>query len=97
MSKVKCECGHIFNLSKDSAQEYSLVPEKDIRELIIKADEKPVDANEIEDRLDKNRKFVLICPRCLRILVEENARGSYAAYVRSNLKKNAGTNVYSDL
>jgi hypothetical protein len=95
MSKVKCECGYIFNLSKDSAQEHSLVPEKDIRELIIKADEKPIDSNELEKGLDKNRKFVLICPQCFRILVEEDARGSFVSYVRSDIKKNAGKNVFS--
>jgi len=70
MSKMRCRCDYIFNLTVSPCpDEYRIIPETTMEEsLLARAD---LTAENMFDRLDEAGRSVLICPNCGRIWLEE--------------------------
>jgi hypothetical protein len=79
MAKVRCVCGHVFKLSTEAPESYSLVPEQDIENAVFEATQHPLNADQLTEFLDRRSRNVLICPQCGRLLLE-GENGTYQFY-----------------
>jgi len=82
MPKFSCRCGHVINLSGDTAQAAcSLVLEKNIEAIGARLwrGESVSDA-QFFDAIDAGRKIVYRCPACHRLHVEKDGMNLFDTY-----------------
>ncbi len=67
MPKFECRCGHLFNLSRPLPDDFLLVPNTIIANLL---DNEQLVAAEVVEVIDAASKQALACPICRRIWLE---------------------------
>lgn len=82
MSKVLCRCGEVLDLvPARTTIEFLLVPEQAVEEAAACLDNADLTMEELFERLDRDARDVLECPRCHRLLVQRRGEVRYASYV----------------
>jgi hypothetical protein len=82
VAKFVCRCGHIIDLVRSPApEEWILVPEADLDDVVAAANRKEQDADQLYAIIDRRGVDVVVCPVCDRLWVEQiGDRGVFRAY-----------------
>lgn len=84
MSKFKCNCGEVLDLSVSPApQEFCLTPERIIDSIVDFFEKNTFDAEVFYSKLNENLRDVICCDKCSRIWVEDTP-GKFSSYQRES-------------
>jgi hypothetical protein len=86
VAKFACKCGHVINLIvSPSEDEWRLIPEKTLEDLVDAIDErKVVDGEYFYEMLRGKEITVYRCPSCGRLHLEEAGRNKFVTYIKES-------------